>query len=416
MVLRMNVSSRPHGLALLLACSTTLVLPACEGPSQLVVGVVTNLRARDQVARVALEAYRNDVLVDQKSWRVSDQTGTTFVLPGSFNYYSEQGGTPVIRLVLTGFDDESSIIPVVTRETEVRLSAAEDLFYRMSLVLACREGEPNGNCPEGLSCVEGICKPISIDPRTLLPYEPDRVEQIECDSGSRYIDTGTCSSGTCALLPITGPNCPGDQFCSEGTCYQRNPAEARRLEFGEICDGGLGDLCRETSYTCSAAPNNFDKQRCRQLCQTPADCTRRLPDAIADGIPAGVADCTAVGGGPKVCTYACDPVNAANSGCLSGTRCSVTTDTSQFIATDCVPATSNGGTVPLDGACNAGNGNDDCAPGASCVQRAGDPTPTCRKNCFVDSPMCPGSSTCVAVRTAASFASTRYGVCLPPLP
>src|SRR5688500_13588899 len=114
----MHVDRLRAGIASSLVCLSLLALAACDGNSQLVVGVVTNLPVSDQLSTVRLEAYRNGVLVDQQSWTISDTTGRDFVLPGSFNYYSEKGGTPVVEIKLQGFLG-SSPSPIVERTSQV---------------------------------------------------------------------------------------------------------------------------------------------------------------------------------------------------------------------------------------------------------------------------------------------------------
>jgi hypothetical protein len=397
-----------------LALCSAFALPSfgCKATSQVVVGVITNLAVSSDLTDVRMEAFRSGVSVGQKSWTISDTHSRDYVLPGSFDWYGEEkGGTPLVDIVATAFVG-AELNPRVTRAVTLQLQSEETLFYRMALVKECNKDLPNAKCDEGFTCVEGICRAQTINPKTLNPYTAGREGVVECDSGSRFIDTGSCSTGTCLQLPISPKGCDADEFCQEGTCYKFDPERPRALEFSETCSPENGDTCREsTTLSCSHTGllgGGADPARCRQKCSVDADCTRRLPDAVAESIPATLAICSQSN---HVCTFACDPVNAGNSGCISGTRCQVLADNTS-IAPDCVVASSTGGTVAIGAACNTQHASDDCTGGSSCVTRNG-ANATCLKNCFVDdASTCPNGQLCHAVQTNnMSITSTKYGVC-----
>lgn len=400
-------------LACLALCTVVVGSTGCGKTSQLVIGIITNLRVRGDLTDVRMDVFRNGVVAGQQAWSISDQRSLDFVLPGSFNLYSSEGGTPVIDVEVGGYVGATAL-PKITRKVTMQLQSEQTLFYRMALVQACVQGQPNAGCAEGYACIEGVCRTQAENANHLLPYEASRVTTVECDSGSRFIDTGSCGSGTCLQLPIPKATCDADQYCVEGTCYKYDPANPRSLEFSEVCSPENGDTCREAGLTCERTGlvgGGADPGRCRQRCTADAECTRRLPDAAAESIPAALAVCSPSKG---VCTFACDPVNAGASGSLSGTRCQVVTDGTKTIAPDCVVASSAGGTVPVGGTCNAQHASDDCTGGAGCVSRNG-MSPICLKNCFMDdSSTCPAGETCHAVQTGTApnlVVSTKYGVC-----
>lgn len=386
---------------------------ACEGTSQLVVGLITNLKVTDDLTHVRMIALRNGVVAGEQSWKITGTRSLPYLLPGSFNWYAEKGSAPSLEVEVTGYKGNTPV-PKVTRRAIVQLQSAQTLFYRMAVVQACVVGQPNAKCDDGYTCIEGVCRAETINARTLLPFGGSRTGTVECDSGSRFIDTDTCGSGTCLQLPIAAKGCEADEFCQEGACYKFDPANPRSLEFTEGCSPENADTCREPTLSCARTGlvgGGPDIGRCRQKCTADADCSRRLPDAIAQSVPADLAVCSAAFG---VCTFACDPVNAGNSGCLSGTRCQVVTDGTKTIAPDCVVASSTGGTVAVGGACNAQHASDDCSGGASCVTRDG-MAPQCLKTCFLgDASTCPPAQTCHAVQTGSGanvVVSTKYGVC-----
>ena len=195
-----------HALLLL-----ATLLPACHSTSQLVVGILTDLPVTGQLSAARLEASRNGVLIDQALWPIAATAGLDFTLPGSYDYFSTRGGSPVLELELVGL---SGAIEIVKRRTQVQLVPDERLFLRMTLVKSC----VSSTCAPGSTCLEGACQPDAIDARTLPRYRGGLVDTVQCDSGTSFIDTGTCSTGTCAVIPVTGPGCAAGEVCREGTC------------------------------------------------------------------------------------------------------------------------------------------------------------------------------------------------------
>ncbi len=213
--------------SLLIGLGLGLGLGGVRASSQIVIGVLTNLSVKGQLDEVSLIATRNGgVAVLSEDWDISDEESVNFVLPGSFTVYSPEGGTPVIEIIVTGL--QSSQVKV-TRTADVELLSQDQLFYRMALVDSCGANGPGtSTCPDGQSCVEGLCRSTQVNNRSLRPFAKDRVAEVECDSGIDYIDTGTCSSGSCQVIEPTARDCPGTQWCGEGTCYNRDPRLASR--------------------------------------------------------------------------------------------------------------------------------------------------------------------------------------------
>ena len=194
-----------------------MLVPACHSTSQLVVGILTNLPVPAKLTSARLEASRNGVLVDQQFWMLSGIQSVDYTLPGTFGYYSTRGGTPELELELAGFLGDTQVL---TRRSQVQLVLDEQLFQRMALVGSCE----SVSCPAGQGCVEGVCRSDAIDARTLPRYDESLARVVRCDSGSDFIDTATCSTGTCARLPISGPACAPSEECREGTCYRKAAA------------------------------------------------------------------------------------------------------------------------------------------------------------------------------------------------
>ena len=392
---------RAPSLALL-----AFALCGCKATSQLVVGVITDLKVKAELSRIILEAARDGVTVQSRPWNISDRRDLEFVLPGSFNFFSEGGASPVVELKLEGYVSANDATPSVTRVSTVKLLPEQQLFYRMALVNACGAEKQAAKCGEGFSCIEGLCRATTVDSHTLKPYAAARATAIECDSGTAFIDTATCASaGGCQPLPVAPAGCVSGEFCQEGTRYVRDLEAARVLEFGEACVAAQGDTCSSTGVRCDRA--GAGSERCRQACTANADCARRLPEATGLMVPANVAACAA-----GTCTFACDVFSTTDSGCAPGTRCDIVGSADDGkIAVDCVDVPSVPKNLAPGAACT---GSLDCAPGATCVRSNSSTAASCRRLCGAGgSPSCASGETCSAILNGDSTPSSRYAICCP---
>jgi len=193
-----------------------VLLAGCAKSSQIVVGVITNLQVPSTLKTAQLEAYRDGVQVGSELFSpIATQPRQPYALPGSFDFYSPRGGTPVVQLVLTGYGADPGT-PLLQRTAVVQYVAEDARFFRMALVQACI----GTLCPDG-TCVEGTCQQQSFDSARMPHYHSGMESTVECDSGSSFIDTTTCGSGTdgvCSALPVSG-SCGAGETCIEGTCY-----------------------------------------------------------------------------------------------------------------------------------------------------------------------------------------------------
>jgi hypothetical protein len=398
-----------------LALASLVLACGCKKSSQLVVGVITNLKVKGELSNVQMTVAREGVVFQNYSWDISDQAALNFVLPGSINLFSEDGGSPRTEIEIKGYRGPTGALQErVTRRAVIQLQPEQDLFYRMSLVLSCTVGSPSAteSCPVGFACVEGYCKEETVDAATLTAFSTGRDKVVECNSGSAFIDSATCSTGTCAELPIMG-SCAPDEFCTEGACYKKNPLAPRKLDFGQACDLASGETCRDPSrFACGSTPGTFGTgaERCRVSCNVDGDCqtaTNLLPEAKAAMLSPTVARCTRANMGPSVCTYTCDPFKLP-SGCPSGSSCQIIGDNMTLLAPDCV-ALPTGTTTP-GGACTPGIQNKiDCAVGAACVPAASGAK--CRTLCRLDGTVPCTSGGCRPLNVNMSTPSTEYGVC-----
>ncbi len=196
--------SQPHRL-LCLGLLTSLV--ACSSPGQLVLGIGTDMPAKDQIDQVKLHVTNRSGSVPplDVEWLLSGVPALDFRLPGSFNLYADQGAAPTFDVTIQGWWHGGQI---VERRAALGIQEDQDLFIRLALVARCEQI----GCPKSLTCIEGLCKPQYVDIRTLPAYRADLVERIECASGTTFIDTST------HLALPTGSSCASGSLCSEGTC------------------------------------------------------------------------------------------------------------------------------------------------------------------------------------------------------
>lgn len=96
--------------------------------------------------------------------------------------------------------------------------------------------DPNATCPEGTSCFEGYCDPITLG----------------CGSDADCAGDEICCDGVCAAIECcideADPNarCPQGTTCFEGYC--NTPCEIKGCADGQCCcaDGSCSAVCCET--------------------------------------------------------------------------------------------------------------------------------------------------------------------------
>jgi hypothetical protein len=193
-----------------------LCLSACTGRTEIVVGVVTDLKARGQIDDVKFQALRNAVPVVSHDWSLADIPANQYELPGSFGIYSPDGSAVRVEMTVTGLQNGQ---PIVERTSILSLIPGATLFLRMGLVGDC--GTVDGpTCSDDESCIEGVCRPKEMDPHRLPAYRKELVDHVDCQSGTRYI-----ISSTGELMPSDGVDCAADEYCQEGLCLKRLPSD-----------------------------------------------------------------------------------------------------------------------------------------------------------------------------------------------
>jgi hypothetical protein len=190
-------------------------------------GIATDLPARGQIDTVTLEVNRRGESTPllNYSWDLSGLPAKDFRLPGSFNLYANDGSQPTFDVVVRGLLGDNK---VVERRAALGIVQEQDLFVRLGLVGSCR----TLGCPPSLTCIEGACKPIFVDVRTLPRFRSELVEHLACDSGTAFLDTST---GT--PLPVLGA-CAAGEHCVEGTCL----LDAASLPGTQAFTGGAAEL------------------------------------------------------------------------------------------------------------------------------------------------------------------------------
>jgi hypothetical protein len=224
---------------------------------------------------------------------------------------------------------------------------------------------------------------------------------------------GSDQSIGCTLLPQKG--CGADKKCT----LSCNPTDTTF----ELCGAGANNATtcaadgdRQLGGVCDPAPDNCvasticipdygrgsqaDNMMCRQFCNSDADCKQAAPQGEVTNKPR----CTLAVAmtGLRVCTVACNPVNAAGpSGCPGEWFCNV----SATDATDCRYNFGDG--TPEGFGCND---NSDCGNGRSCVENGS--AKLCRQNCRAANS---GDCTDVAGATCKlPTGAVMFGVCCPP--
>ena len=225
------------GLALLV---TLLGVAGCtRDRTQIMIGLATDLRARNQIDEVVFRAWRLDKQGKKiepetfiQSWTLASVPSEIYELPGSIGLYSPDGTEPRVYVTVEGKLGGATL---VTREAIFSLVAQQTLFLRLTLVSRCMN---NTQCTGGDVCVEGDCKPRELESLRLPKYnppplgEPDhQVTAVDCVGAISYIRTTTGEP-----MPVANADglCPKGTFCQEGTCLKELSTDA--------LDGGVGDL------------------------------------------------------------------------------------------------------------------------------------------------------------------------------
>lgn len=193
--------------ALGLCLGLGLAAPGCSrDPSQIVIGVLTNLRATEDMDRVRLDVKRDGVPLFFHDWDISGSPELPYELPGSFVVFSD-GNEPLIEVAVIGYADDRELLRRTSRFSILR---QQTRFVRMALVQRCVPAR----CPAGQTCIEDRCAPVPVSAETFPVYQKGMELQVACDSGSGFQNTSTK-----APLQARGA-CAAGERCVEGTCYQ----------------------------------------------------------------------------------------------------------------------------------------------------------------------------------------------------
>lgn len=201
-----------EGMRGLLVASTVAALAAgcTRARTELVVGLITNLSATDQVDTVTLTGDVGGQRVIDRRWAISGLPDMPEELPGSFGIYTSDGSQPSVTLIATGLSGGNA---VVKRRAILSLVGEKTLFLRMGLVDVCQ----HDGCGPDETCIEGACRPAAIDSRRLPVYLRGMESGVTCPAnGILYKNTSTKKP-----VPIAGDgSCAGDEECVEGTCIK----------------------------------------------------------------------------------------------------------------------------------------------------------------------------------------------------
>ena len=260
-----------------LAVTTALAMPGCKDRTELVLGIATDIKSPDALSRVELRVRRvgapQDDFSTQIPWDITNRPAEDFNLPGSFGLISEDDRKVDVELI--GFRGEEEI---VKRSARLGILEGETLFYRIGLTAGC---ETRAECPQGLTCVEGTCRPLEIDFRFMPSFNEQIAEQVTCLGTTTYVDTSTgnpmavspdagscpatlCAEGTCLVPPagVAYCECSSGETCIGGVCVAPPPAASCALRTGQQCCAVQDDTCTPPDDTC----------RCDQACLAIGDC------------------------------------------------------------------------------------------------------------------------------------------------
>jgi hypothetical protein len=179
-------------------------------PTQVVVGVVTNLSAPDALDEVQMTVLRQGVEVLRHDWTIPGQAAQPYELPGSFVIFSPSGAEAQVEVTVRGIKGQRE---VVRRRSVFSLVREQTLFVRMALVQRCEAM----SCAAGQTCVEGRCQAAEFSSRRFPRYQAGMERAAMCKSGTVFRHTVTR-----AELPVWGAGaCAASEECIEATCYLR---------------------------------------------------------------------------------------------------------------------------------------------------------------------------------------------------
>jgi hypothetical protein len=204
---------------------------ACQPRTEMMIGIVTDIRAPDVLDNVQLTVFRtvDDFPEEQlPPWTITGLRDQPYNLPGSYGVYSPDGSEIKLRVELAGFKGNSQI---VDRTAVVSLVNGKTLFLRMGLVAGCMN---RVDCGPTQTCVEGVCKEREVDSTVLPDFSSDLVGTLTCNSGTNFVNT---EDGSRMPLSVDAANCPNSQ-CVEGTCLKPPQMNGGNRDGGVFADGG----------------------------------------------------------------------------------------------------------------------------------------------------------------------------------
>lgn len=367
---------------LILACAVGAIAGGCGSNEQatLVIGLATDLDAPAPLAQARIRVYR----LDARGNPVSDQPvpDETFTLSGTPDVPSELPGSYVlvaddearIKVVASGLDAAGR--EIVTRTATLQLLAGQTRFMRLGLVGACVDQR---DCPQGRSCIEGVCQAVHVEVRALPSYAAGMESNLACSSGTAFRNTAR------KQMLVPGAGCTPDEYCLEGTCYKLLPdgtANGWQLEAARA-------VCAQ-QVRCGAMP---DSRTCMaDYLGTRSQWFANLEAALAAG------------------RLTLDQAKANECfGLLRGYSCAVSTSPSDFRLNQQVcdrvflGSVATGGTCIEDLECAAGF----CQPASACDAALACCPGTCR-------PRGPAGATCDRDRQCTVDATCLGGTCQPP--
>jgi len=214
---------------ILISAVVLLAVAGCRERTQIMLGVVTDLRAPKALDQVRLHVDGDNVNAFDQTWDLPGIPNVPFILPGSYGIYSPDGSERKVHVSLTGWKNN---VQQLERLSLVSLVSGQTLFLRLGLVAGC---VGKNDCATDETCIEGLCKPQLVDSRRLPRYTSEtQIAAVECKSGPQYLDTSTGD-----VIPPTGTSCNTGTFCEEGTCYNQLPSDDLGPDQAVVSD--LGD-------------------------------------------------------------------------------------------------------------------------------------------------------------------------------